>query len=75
MIVTPSFEEQCAPLELDNTNLKWPEAWLSPEGLIRLNFALRVTVPIKLVVVCGRVASMGRGAAHLFSTQTLNLRA
>ena len=26
MIVAPSFEEQCALLELANTILKWPEA-------------------------------------------------
>ena len=32
MIVAPSFEKQCAPLEL-NTILKWPEASLSHSSL------------------------------------------
>ena len=33
MIVAPSFKEQCASLELDNTILKWPEASLSHSSL------------------------------------------
>ena len=33
MIVAPCFEKQCAPLELDNTILKWPKASLSHSSL------------------------------------------
>ena len=33
MIVAPSFEEQCVPLDFDNTILKWPEASLSHSSL------------------------------------------